>query len=74
MNIKVHDFKVSGGEKVENGKSNWPDCLNIVLPKHRALSLIQQLANSLEVYRDAEQEFILLNFMGKLDYDVDENA
>ncbi len=71
MNIKAHYFEVSGGEVVENGKPHWPDCLNILLPKHRALNLIKQLANGLEVY--GEEEFIPLNFMGELDYDCEDS-
>jgi len=71
MEIKVHDFEVSGGETIKEGKANWPDCLNINISKKRVLPLIEQLAKSLHYLEEGELH-ITLNFMGKLDYDIDE--
>ena len=71
MEIKVHDFEVSGGETIKEGKANWPDCLNINISKKRVLSLIEQLARSLPSLEEGER-YITLNFMGKLKYNIKE--
>ncbi len=68
MKIKVHDFEVHGGNVIKRGKSNWPDCLNISIPRWHAFNLLQQLSIVLQ----NEDESINLNFMGKLDCDIKE--
>ena len=78
--IKSHNFAIDGGEYIENGKPCWPDCLTISLSRHRVLAIIEELARILQ-YPDQEMtslglklEKINLNFIGKLDYDIDEDA
>jgi hypothetical protein len=73
MKIKVHNFNVGGGNVVTNGKSHWPDCLNVILPKNRILSLMETLINSMQ-YNDKNKDTVSLNFMGKLEYDIDEES
>ncbi|MFW9872710.1 MAG: hypothetical protein ACFFG0_06365 [Candidatus Thorarchaeota archaeon] len=70
--IKSHIFKINGKEKIEEGKSHWPDCLEIGMRQYKALDIIRQLASSLQTC--GEEDDIYLSFMGKLDYDIDENA
>lgn len=70
--IKAHDFEVWGGQSVDDrGKTHWPDCLNVSMARWQALDLIQVLAHQL---RDAEREIIQFSHMGKLDFDIDEDA
>lgn len=72
--IKAHDFRINGGENNNDGPYHWPDCLNITMRQYKALDIIRQIACSLQVGSVTEDNNITLSFMGKLDYDIDENA
>lgn len=66
--IKIHEFEVMGGGVTANGKTNWPDCLNIKMSRKIALDLISTLANSLR-HDDSD---VLISYCGKLSYDIEE--
>ncbi len=68
MKINVHNFEVNGGNVVTDGKSHWPDCLNIDIPCERVLGIAEQLIGSFRYnqYNDPGQ-MVQLNFMGKLE-------
>ena len=73
VETKSHAFEINGGMITKDRGPHWPDCLSLDIPRVRVLELISQLALSLR-YRDEGQEMIQLGFMGKLDYDIDEDA
>ncbi|GAF91903.1 unnamed protein product [marine sediment metagenome] len=68
--MKVHDFKVSGGAEIIDGKSNWPDCFNLSIPDFHAWELVHSLLVQL---RRGEKN-IEHGFCGKLEYDIDEEG
>jgi hypothetical protein len=66
--MKVHNFKVSGGNKVVDGKSHWPDCLNLSMGRFYAWELVNGLLYQL---RQGEKD-ITYSTCGKLECDVEE--
>lgn len=66
--IKSHNFDISAGRIIKQGKAFWPDCLNLFIPRHRALDMAIQLLRQIE----NNDEQIYLSFMGKLEYDINE--
>ncbi len=73
MDIKGHDFEIDGGMVIEDRKAHWPDCLTLIIPRQGILKLIRQLVTDLEVHGESQEMPVRLSFMGKLDYDIEED-
>lgn len=69
--MKVHDFEIHGGAEIIEGKSKWPDCVNIKMNRYQALNLAEQI---IRFSRDINDKELTIGYCGKLDYDIDEEA
>jgi phage-related protein len=67
--MKSHMFEFGGGRVVENGKSNWPDCITINMGKHEAWDLVQNLVSQL---RDSDRVEFRYSSCGKITINIDE--
>ncbi len=67
MQMKVHSLEVDNGHVVEEGKSYWPDCVEISIPRDIALNVMAQLTATLQTEGEGKINFTL---MGTLDYDT----
>lgn len=45
MEPKGHTFEFGAGKEIIDGKSHWPDCISIIIPKDTALEIASQIIN-----------------------------
>ena len=64
--MKSHEFEIHGGKIIMAGKSKWPDCVSIKMPKWYAWNIIQSLLSQLKDGDDVCD----LAFCGELKVDV----
>lgn len=67
--MKAHNFEVHKDNNITKGKSHWPDCLNLSMPRFYAWELVTGLLYQLR----QGKEDITYSTCGKLEYDIDEN-
>ena len=64
MQMKIHSLDVDNGHVVREGKSYWPDCVEITIPRDIALNVMAQLTAALQTPGEEKIQFALT---GKLD-------
>lgn len=69
MQTKVHSLGVDSGHVVREGKSYWPDCVEVTIPRDIALNVVAQLTSFLQT---REGDEVKLSLMGKLDCNTDD--
>lgn len=65
--MKTHCFEINADGKVIKGKSYWPDCLNVSMPRFYAWEII----HSLLVQLRSSEITVIFSHCGKLEYDID---
>ena len=65
--IRSHEFEKHGVNKTKDGKSRWPDCLYLSIPKWYAWDIIRDL---LEQLKEGNDEHCDLVHIGELKINV----
>ncbi len=69
MEMKNHLLEVNVGHIVNEGKSYWPDCVEITVPRDIAITLMAQLSSMLQ---PPEEKNVKISLTGTLHCNTEE--
>lgn len=72
MTLKDQEFTVGKGLQIEDGKSNYPDLLRLVVPKDQAVALAQKILRAYELAGPGDTHLMEIPLFGEMETLEDE--